>query len=146
MATTEIPRLRVMSDLVLNETAKAIGLARQSINVTPPANNGKIKLGTVVFRAKSLDLESPYTVLTSATELSTDNEYAVVFGDNFSTEDGFVPKAIVAGKFNAVGFVKGYIQLKDYFLKQDLASFTSAQFNQLISLLRIQDILVAPTF
>lgn len=146
MPIVDVPRIRLMSDLVLNEKAKAVGLARQDINVTPPASNGTVRLGTVAYRAKSLDLEAPYTILTDNTALTTDNEFAIIFGNHYSTEDNFVPRAIEAGQFNAVAFVKGYIQLKDYYLRQDLSALSDAEFGQLISLLRIQDILVAPTY
>lgn len=113
------------SDLVVHELDPSVGYSRRDLNITPivPA----IRMGTVVYRAKSADLTAPWTVLASATPLVLTNEFAVVYGDHFSFNPSFVARAIAAGRYNAVGFVgtSGALQLKEYYIKQ-VAQSTAA--------------------
>jgi hypothetical protein len=106
------------SDLVVHEMDPSVGYSRRDLNITPitPA----IRMGTVVYRAKSADLTAAWTVLASEAPLVLTNEFAVVYGDHFSFNPSFVPRAIASGKYNAVGFVgtSGALQLKEYYIKQ----------------------------
>ncbi len=106
------------SDLVVHEMDPSVGYSRRDINITPitPA----IRMGTVVYRAKSADLTAAWTVLASEAPLVLTNEFAVVYGDHYSFNPSFVPRAIASGKYNAVGFVgtSGALQLKEYYIKQ----------------------------
>lgn len=146
MAFTSIPFEPLLSDLVVFEgTDPGSGYTRKEINVTPPANSAPLKLGTVVFRAKSADKTAPYAVVTAAGNLSLDNEYAVVFGNHYGFNPSFVPFAIAAGKFNAVSFTQGPLKLKSYYLDQVHSALTSTQRAQLFELLEKQGIVVEQT-
>ena len=141
------------SDLVVHELDPSVGYSRRDLNITPitPA----IRLGTVVYRAKNADLTAAWTVLASATPLVLTNEFAVVYGDHFSFNPSFVPRAIAANQYNAVGFVgtSGALQLKEYYIKQVAkataatggADLTDAQVETLKGLLEQQGIQVLKT-
>lgn len=138
------------SDLVFHELDPSVGYARECINVTPPAGGAPVTIGTVVYRAAGTDPEGAYAVLSAAAQLVATNEFAVVYGDNYGFNASFVPNAIVAGEFNAVGFKRGPVQLKDYYIKQvaqdaDGANLTDAQFETLRELLKKQGIIVEIT-
>lgn len=141
------------SDLVVHELDPSVGYSRRDLNITPvtPA----IRLGTVVYRAKNADLTAAWTVLASATPLVLTNEFAVVYGNHFSFNPSFVPRAIAANQYNAVGFVgtSGALQLKEYYIKQVAksatnvggAALTDAQVETLKGLLEQQGIQVLKT-
>lgn len=141
------------SDLVVHELDPSVGYSRRDLNITPPTQ--PVLLGTVVYRAKSADLTAPWTVLASATPLVLTNEFAVVYGDHFSFNPSFTPRAIAAGRYNAVGFVgtSGALQLKEYYIKQVAqsavvdggAALTDAQVETLKGLLEQQGIQVLKT-
>lgn len=141
------------SDLVVHELDPSVGYSRRDLNVTPPTV--AVRLGTVVYRAKSADLTAPWTVLASATPLVLTNEFAVVYGDHFSFNPSFIPRAIAANRYNAVGFVgtSGALQLKEYFIKQVAkdtvlnggAALNDAQVETLKGLLEQQGIQVLKT-
>lgn len=141
------------SDLVVHEMDPSVGYSRRDLNITPPAQ--PVLLGTVVYRAKSADLTAPWTVLASATPLVLTNEFAVVYGDHFSFNPSFTPRAIATGQYNAVGFVgtSGGLQLKEYYIKQVAksatnvggAALTDAQVETLKGLLEQQGIQVLKT-
>ena len=146
MAFTSIPFEPLLSDLVVFEgTDPGSGYTRKEINVTPPAASAPLKLGTVVFRAKSADKAAAYAVVTAAGNLSLDNEYAVVFGNHYGYNPSFVPSAIATGKFNSVAFTQGPLKLKSYYLDQVHSALTSAQRSQLFELLEKQGIVVEQT-
>jgi hypothetical protein len=142
-----------VSDLVVHEMDPSVGYSRRDLNITPPAQ--PVLLGTVVYRAKSADLTAPWTVLASATPLVLTNEFAVVYGDHFSFNPSFTPRAIATGRYNAVGFVgtSGALQLKEYYIKQVAqsavnvggAALTDAQVETLKGLLEQQGIQVLKT-
>tara|TARA_R110000744_G_C19371770_1_gene563150 strand:+ start:25196 stop:25651 length:456 start_codon:yes stop_codon:yes gene_type:complete len=139
-----------MSDLVFHELDPTVGYTRECINVTPPAASAPVLMGTVVFRAKSADPAAPYAVLSAAAQLVLTNEFVVVFGDHYGVQSSFVPSTIAAGSFNAVGFKRGPVQLKDYLIKQiaqdaDGANLSDAQFETLKEVLKVQDIIVEKT-
>ena len=108
-----------------------------------------------MYRAKSADLTAAWTVLASATPLVATNEFAVVYGDHFSFNPSFIPRAIAANQYNAVGFVgtSGALQLKEYYIKQVAkdtvpnggAALTDAQVETLKGLLEAQGIQVLKT-
>ena len=147
--TAMIERAR-LSDLIVTDYDPSTGYTHDDINVTPPAASAPLTLGTVVFRAKSIDPEAPYAVLSASTDVVATNEFAVVFGDHYAFNPSFVPKAIAAGKFNAIAVRRGPITLKEYHLKkitQDVggAALTNAQFASLKELLKLQGIVVLDT-
>lgn len=109
-----------LSDLIVHELDPSVGYSRKCINVTPPAGGAAVKIGTVVFRAKSTDVAGAYAVVSNANQLVETNEFAVVFGDHYGFNPSFVPRTIASGQFNAVAIVgrAGGIQLKEYFIKQ----------------------------
>lgn len=141
------------SDLVVHELDPSVGYSRRDLNVTPPAS--PVLLGTVVYRAKSADLTAAWTVLGGSAPLVLTNEFAVVYGDHFSFNPSFTPRAIAANRFNAVGFVgtSGALQLKEYYIKQVAqsavnvggAALTDAQVETLKGLLEQQGIQVLKT-
>lgn len=140
------------SDLVVNELDPRVGYARETINVTSPRMGYTVKMGTVVFRAKSADPLAAYAVLSASTDLAPTNEYAVVYGDHYGFNEEFVLAAEstnpVAG--NAVAFVRGPVQLKEWYIKQIAqdaagAALTDAQFNNLKELLASQGVIVEVT-
>jgi hypothetical protein len=124
-----------------------VGYSRKCVNVTPPAAGATVDIGTVVFRAKGTDPAAPYAVLSAALDIAETNEFAVVYGDHYSYNPSFAPRAIAAGQFNAVGFVghSGGLQLKEYFLKQRHAALTDAEFASLKEVLEKQGIIVLET-
>lgn len=138
-----------LSDLIVNEYEPSIGFCRESINVTPPAAGAAVKVGTVVYRAKSLDPAAAYTVLDGAAALVATNEFAVVIGDEYGVKESFVPGAIQAGERNAVALKRGPAILKDYYIKSIAkaapASLTDANVVTLVELLKGQSLIVEKT-
>lgn len=141
------------SDLVVHELDPSVGYSRRDLNITPPTV--PVLLGTVVYRAKSAELSAAWTVLGGAAPLVLTNEFAVVYGDHFSFNPSYIPRAIVANRYNAVGFVgtSGALQLKEHFIKQVAkaavvaggAALTDAQVETLKGLLEQQGIQVLKT-
>lgn len=114
MAFTNITLLKRASDLVVAQLDH--NFSNDDANITPPAAGAIIPFGTVVFRAKGLAKTAPWTVLTVAAGVNADNEFGVVFGDGYGFKADFAPKAIVAGRYNAV-VVKRDAGLKEYYIK-----------------------------
>lgn len=140
----------LFSDLVVNEYEPSIGYCRESINVTPPAASAPVKLGTVVYRAKSLNPAAAYTVLDGAGALVSTNEFAVIIGDEYSFKPEYVPNAIQANEFNSVAYKRGPVILKEYYIKaiaQDAAgaNLSAAEFITLKEVLKAQGIVVERT-
>lgn len=146
MTFTAIPFEPLLSDLVVYEgTDPGTGYTRKDLNVTPPAGGAAVKLGTVVFRAKSADKTAPYAVVAASGDLALTNEYAVVFGNHYGYNPSFVPAAIATGKFNAVAFVQGPMKLKSYYLDSVHSALTATQRSTLFELLEKQGIVVEQT-
>lgn len=153
MPFTNRPYAKQLSDIVVNELDPKVGYARETINVTPPAGGAPLAAGTVVYRVKSADPLAAYAVLSADTQVAATNEFAVVFGDHYGFKESFVPSAVdssnpIAG--NAVAFVRGPVQLKDYYLRQIAqdsggANLSDSEFNQLCELLSKQGIIVEKT-
>lgn len=133
------------SDLVVKEIDPASAYSRDSINVTPPDASAPLLIGNVVFRAKSLDPTAAYAVLSNVSQLVDTNEFAVVFGDEYSFNPSFVPKAIAAGKFNSIAFIRGMVQLKDYYVKENNIAMTAEQLATLSTLLKRQGVILVET-
>lgn len=141
-----------LSDLVYHENDPSVGYSRSDINVTPPG--GAVKMGTVVFRAKAdaNTAATPYAVMSADTQLDTDNEFAIVFGDHYSCNESFVPRTIASGQFNAVAFVgkNGAIMLKDALIREfaqdpDGLNLSDSEFENLRELLASQGLRVEAT-
>lgn len=151
MPFVTFPYGKRFSDLVFHELDPSVGYARECVNVTPPAGGAAVELGTVAVRALTeTDPYAPYTVLAGAADLVDTNEFVVLYGDEYSFNPSFVPFAVDADTFNAVGFKRGPLQLKDYYIKQvsqdaDGAALTDAEFETLRELLKRQGVIVEVT-
>lgn len=136
-------REKRLSDLVVFEGFEpSVGYNRRDINITPPAASAPVKLGTIVFRAKSTDEAAPFAVVAAAGDIALTNEYAVVLGDFYGYKTSFVPAAIAAGKFNAIAYTSGPMKIKDYLPKQIHSALTATQFAALAQALEKQGIVV----
>lgn len=136
-----------LSDLVVHELDPAVGYSRRDLNID---TEDTVEIGTVVFREITSDLTAPYTPVTSADALVDTNEFAVVYGDEFSFNPSFTPRAIAEGQYNAVGYVgtSGGLQLKEYYIKERIvedAGLTEANFETLKGLLEAQGIQILRT-
>ena len=147
MPFVTMPHSQRLSDLVVHEMDPSVGYSRKCVNVTPPAASAPVEIGTVVFRTKGVDPTAPYAVLSAALDIVETNEFAVIYGDEYSFNPSFVPRAIAAGQFNAVGFVghSGALQLKEYYIKQRHAALSDAEFASLKEVLEKQGIIVLET-
>lgn len=151
MPFVDMPYSKRLSDLVVHEIDPSVGYGRKCVNITPPAGDAAVEIGTVVYRAKGTDPEGAYAVLSAADQIAETNEFAVIYGDHYSFNPSFVPRAIVAGQYNAVGFVghSGGLQLKEYFIRQFADTLgtplTDAQFASLKEVLEKQGIVVLET-
>jgi hypothetical protein len=139
-----------LSDLIVNEYEPSVGFCRESINVTPPAASAPVLMGTIGYRAKSLNPAAAYTVLDADTALVATNEFVVFIGDEYGYKESFVPNAIQTGEYNAVAIKRGPVVLKDYYIKavaQDAAgaALTDANVATLVELLKLQNIIVEKT-
>lgn len=136
-----------LSDLVVHELDPAVGYSRRDLNID---TEDTVEIGTVVFREITSDLTAPYTPVASADALVDTNEFAVVYGDEFSFNPSFTPRAIAEGQYNAVGYVgtSGGLQLKEYYIKERIvedAGLTEANFETLKGLLEAQGIQILRT-
>ncbi|MDX9668773.1 hypothetical protein [Pseudomonas sp. P8_250] len=132
-----------LSDLVVFEGFEpSVGYNRRDINITPPAASAPVKLGTIVFRAKSTDEAAPFAVVAAVGDIALTNEYAVVLGDHYGYQTSFVPAAIAAGKFNAVAYTSGPMKIKEYLPKQIHSALNATQFAALAQALEKQGIVV----
>lgn len=113
MAFTEMKFLKRASDLLIDH--KHFNFSNDNANITPPAAGAAIPFGTVVFRAKGLALEAPWTIVTDNLSLVDTNEFAVVWGDHHSFAADFVPRPIAAGKFNSI-VIKRDAAFKEYYI------------------------------
>jgi len=148
MPFVQEPFNKRFSDLVVHEIDPSVGYSRRDLNITP----APVQLGQVVFRTITSDLTAPYAVLSDANQLVATNEFAVVYGDEFSFNPEFTPRAIASGQYNGVGFVgtAGGLQLKEYYIKQvaqdeDGADLSDAEFETLKGLLEAQGIQILKT-
>lgn len=117
MAFTNITLLKRASDLLVGHYHNHFN--NDEANITPPAAGAAIPFGTVVFRAEGLGKAAPWAAVSAAADVTTaGNEYAVVWGDGYAFAADFVPKAIVAGKYNAIVIKRGPAEFKEFYIKQ----------------------------
>ena len=135
---------RQLSDLVFHEIDPSVGYAREVVFVDVAADT-TVPVGMVAYRAKGAS-EGAYTLLSAAAQLVTTNEFVVLFGDEYGFRTDGIPLAAAETADNAVGFVRGTVQLKDYLIREATSSFLNAtQFEQLRHLLKAQDVIVEIT-
>ena len=135
---------RQLSDLVFHEFDPSVGYAREVVFVDVAADT-TVPVGMVAYRAKGAS-EGAYTLLSAAAQLVTTNEFVVLFGDEYGFRTDGIPLAAAETADNAVGFVRGTVQLKDYLIREATSSFLNAtQFEQLRHLLKAQDVIVEIT-
>lgn len=135
---------RQLSDLVFHEIDPSVGYAREVVFVDVAADT-TVPVGMVAYRAKAAS-DAAYTLLSAAAQLVTTNEFVVLFGDEYGFRSDGIPLAAAETADNAVGFVRGPVQLKDYLIKEATSGFLNAsQFEQLRHLLKAQDVIVEIT-
>lgn len=139
MAYTNIVLQKRASDLVVDHDSH--NFSNSNANITPPAGGAAIPFGTVVFRAKGGLPEAAWTAVTDDTSLVTTNEFAVVFGNHYGFAADFVPRAIAAGKYNAI-VIKRDAGLKEFYLKAVHGTALGADFGQLKELMLAQGLVV----
>lgn len=136
MAFKEITFLKYASDLVIDHDH--YHFSNENINVTPAV----LPLGTIVTRPKGSTVATAYKKVAAAADVTADNEYAVVFGNHHSFAYDFTPKAIVAGKWNALGIVRN-AAFKEFYIKQNYATLLGADAYALLKQrLSYQDLLI----
>lgn len=140
MAFTNITLLKRASDLLVAHEDH--NLCNEDVNITPPAASAAIPFGTVVFRAKGLAKDAPWAAVTAAAALVPDNEFGVVFGNHYGFAADFVPRAIAAGRYNAIVIKRPVAGVKEYYLKQVHGTQLGADFSVLKELLGAQGVVV----
>lgn len=132
-----------LSDLVFHEIDPAVGYSREVVFVDVAADT-PITMGTVAYRAKAAT-DTAYTLLTAAAQLVTTNEFVVLYGDRYSAQTAGWTLLAADTTDNAVGYVRGMVQLKDQLIKANTSFLNAAQFNALVHLLKAQDVIVEVT-
>lgn len=112
MAFTELTLAKYASDLVIDHDS--FHFSNSNANVTPKAT--AFKLGTVVARPKNSAPTVAWAEVTTALAVA-DNEFAVLWGDQYAFKYDFIPKAIVAGKWNAV-VIDRDAAFKEFYIKE----------------------------
>lgn len=136
MAFTPIKLLKYASDLVIDH--KDFHFSNENINVTPAL----LPLGAIVARPKGSAAAVAYAVIDAGADVVDTNEFAVVFGDHHSFAYDFTPKAIAAGKFNAVGIVRD-AAFKEFYIKANYATVLGAtDYAKLKQLMAAQGLLI----
>lgn len=120
MAFTELKTLKYASDLLIDHAD--FHFSNDDANITPA---GVIKLGTIVYRAKNSAPTVAWAVVDDATDAVVANEFAVVWGDHYGFAYDFTPKAIAAGKFNAIVVARD-AAFKEYYIKENYATLLGA--------------------
>lgn len=98
------------SDLVKFEDDLGEKLQRKVITLNLSAAE-VTTLGQIVFRPKGTDPTVPYVKVTAAGNISTANEYAVVFGDKFSYNPSFVADPTTPAATPAIAYTNGWAGL-----------------------------------
>lgn len=128
------------SDLIVNHPDG--NYQNDSANITPPAANAIMPLGTIVYRAKGGAKATAWTVLDDDTDVVATNDYAVVYGDHYGWKPDFAPKAIAAGKYNAIVIARGPVMLKEYYIKKVYKTVLTTKYETLKGLLAAQGLVV----
>lgn len=134
----------VLSDLVVHEFDPSVGYARRVITVQ---SEDPLTMGTVVFRAKSVNLNAPYAPIAAASALVATNEFAVVFGDRYGCKEEWTVGAADTVP-NSVAFVGSGspLILKDELIKETTGfDFGDANYLALKQLLENQGIVIERT-
>lgn len=140
MAFTEMKFLKRASDLLIDH--EHFNFSNDNANITPPAAAAAIPFGTVVFRAKGLGIAAPWAAVTTDAALVGTNEFAVVWGNHYGFAMDFVPRAIAAGKYNAI-VIKRDAAFKEHYIKQVHGTALGAEdFDVLKQLMADQGLLV----
>lgn len=138
MAFTELNFGTYSSDLVIGHLG--FHFSNENANITPGTT--ALPIGTIVARAKGSAPTAAWAAIDSAGDVSVDSEYAVVFGDHYGYKINFIPKAIAAGKWNALVIVRD-AQFKEFYIKQNYATLLgSSTYELLKKLLSDQGLLV----
>lgn len=132
-----------LSDLVFHEIDPCVGYAREVVFVDVAADT-PITMGTVAYRAKAAT-DTAYTLLSSNAQLVTTNEFVVLYGDRYSAQTAGWTLLAADTTDNAVGYVRGMVQLKDQLIKANTSFLNAAQFAALVHLLKAQDVIVEVT-
>lgn len=138
MAFQNITLLKRLSDLLIGHYVNNFN--QEDANITPGAD--PLKLGTVVFRAAGSTKTAPWAVLSAAADVTADNEFAIVLGDQYAYAQDFIPKPIVAGKFNSIVIKRGPVELKEFYIKAENATKAAANYELLLTLLGNQGLVV----
>lgn len=134
-----------LSDLVLKEIDPTNGYSREVVFVDV-ASDTPVTIGTVAYRAKGTDPAAAYALLSAAGQLVATNEFIVLFGDEYGAQTAGWTLLAAETTNNAVGFVRGVVQLKDALLKETTSGFLNAtQFESLRHLLKAQGVVVEVT-
>lgn len=128
------------SDLIVNHPDG--NFQNDSANITPPAANAIIPLGSIVFRAKGGAKETAWTVLAADADVVDTNDFAVVYGDHYGWKPDFAPKAIKAGFYNAIVIARGPTMLKEYYIKKVYKTVLTTKYETLKGLLAAQNLVV----
>lgn len=133
-----------LSDLVFHEIDPTVGYAREVVFVDVGADT-PVTMGTVAYRAKAAT-DTAYTLLSAAGQLVATNEFVVLYGDHYGAQTAGWTLLAADTTDNAVGYVRGMVQLKDQLIKATTAGFLNAtQFAALVHLLKAQDVIVEVT-
>lgn len=137
MAFTELKTLKYASDLLIDH--EEFHFSNDKTNITPA---GVIKLGTIVFRPKNSAPTVAWSVVDDAADAVATNEFAVVWGDHYGFAYDFTPRAIAAGKYNAVVITRE-AAFKEFYIKDNYATLLgTAPYAMLKQLMANQGLLV----
>lgn len=138
MAFKEITLTKYASDLVIAH--KSFHFSNDNANITPLAT--ALPLGTVVTRPVNSAPRDAWKVIAADADVVDGDELAVVFGDHYAFKYDFIPRAIAAGKWNAV-VVRRDAAFKEFYIKANLkATLSAAKYAQLIQNMANQGLLV----
>jgi len=136
MAFTELKFGKYASDLLIDHPHFKFG--NEDANITPGAQ--PFKLGTIVHRPKDSLQTVAWTAVAAGADVDAANEFAVVWGDHYAFKYDFTPKAIAAGKWNAIVVRKG--AFKEFYIKQNYATVLGADYAKLLQLMSNQGLIV----
>lgn len=138
MAFTELETLKYASDLIIDHDD--FHFSNDNANVTPGAQ--PFKLGTIVHRPKDSAPTVAWTALAADADVVDTNDFAVLYGDHYSFKYDFTPKAIVAGKWNAIVVRRG-AAFKEFYIKKNYKTvLTATNYALLIELMANGGLLV----
>lgn len=133
-----------LSDLILREYDSGTAYTRDAAHVDIA---DKVKCGTIVFRAKGLDLNATYELATAADLVAT-NELAILIGTQFEYESEMELLPVEAGKPNAVVLARGNAILASWVLEEvgDQNGLVAADLEKAYAILATQGIIVEKTY